>query len=212
MNKKDKKNLKKRLLDFKSWLNEPLIAIPGDWKNKIEAMLKELEDSILVEKNDSYDVRGHEIEKFVDWKARIDETMKKIEDLILVKKNENYDVDKHINDLSNLHDFEFKISKLINEVQRRRTGELLFEVRKISESLFDLSKREGPEYEKKKRNRIIFFRRGGLIFKFEIINKKILNFLRYKIDYEIEKRYKLHAENIDKQACALLGIKPKKKY
>ena len=70
---------------------------------------------------------SHEIEKFVDWKARIDETMKKIEDLILVEKNENYDIDKHIKDLSNLHDFEFKISKLLNKEQRRRTGELLFE-------------------------------------------------------------------------------------
>lgn len=211
MNKKDKKNLKKRLLDIDSLLNETKIEIPDDWKNKIEEMLKELEDSILVEKNDSYDVGSHEIEKFVDWKVRIDETMKKIEDLILVEKSENYDAEKHIKDLFNLHDFEFKISKLINEEQRRRTGELLFEVRKISESLFDLSKRKGPEFEKKKRNRNIFFRRDRLIFRFDIINKKILNFLNYKINYEIEKKYKLYDENIDKQVSALLGIKPKKK-
>lgn len=137
--------------------------------------------------------------------------MKKIEDLILIEKNENYDVEKHIKDLFDLRNFEFKTSKLINEEQNRRTGGLLFEVRKISDSLFDPPKRKGPEYEKKKRNRNIFFRRDRLISRFAIIDKKILNFLNYKIDYENRKRYKLHAENIDKQICALLGIKPSKK-
>ena len=53
--------------------------------------------------------------------------MKKIEDLILVEKSENYDVEKHIEDLFSLHDFGFKTAKLINEEQRRRTGEFFYE-------------------------------------------------------------------------------------
>lgn len=38
MKKEDKKNLKKRLLDFDTWLNEPIKEIPDDLKNKIEVI------------------------------------------------------------------------------------------------------------------------------------------------------------------------------
>jgi len=166
------------------WNVERKKNIPVDWKSKVEIQLKELQHLILIEKNDNYDVSPDEVERFVSWKANLDEMMKKVEVFVQLKKTKDYDVENYRKDLNDLISSGYNIRKLIHRESWKRTTVLLYKFGEKLKNLIDTSKKEGPEFEKKKRVWCIAVARDHLIVKFEDVVIEFVKFLDYKIDID----------------------------